>query len=80
MLYAIYSKTLGQVILHLDTIRISGFHTYVTGYDDDHNPIRFVMDRFNYLEDYYSSYGYCHMISYTKNGVTTPCSEYYALS
>ena len=80
MLYAIYDGVLGRVVLHLDTIRIDGFNTYVTGYDDEHNPIQFTMDRFKYLDDYWSGYGYCHMVSYTKQGVTTPHNKYYALS
>ena len=80
MLYALYHRELGTVILHLDTIRISGFNTYVTGYDDDHNPIDFIMDKFDFLEDYSGGYGYCHITSYTKDGVTTPCSVYQALS
>lgn len=80
MLYALYHRELGQIILHLDTIRISGFNTYVTGYDDDHNPIDFIMDKFDFLEDYSAGYGYCHIISYTKNGITIPCNIYQALS
>lgn len=80
MLYALYHRSLGQVILHLDTIVISGFNTYVTGYDDDHNPIDFTMDKFDFLEDYSGGYGYCHIISYTKDGVTTHCNAYHALS
>lgn len=80
MLYALYHRELGQIILHLDTMCISGFNTYVTGYDDDHNPIDFIMDKFDFLEDYSGGYGYCHITSYTKDGVTTPCSVYQALS
>ena len=80
MLYALYHRELGQVILHLDTIHFSGFNTYVTGYDDDHNPIDFIMDKFDFLEDYSGGYGYCHITSYTKDGITIPCNIYQALS
>ena len=81
MLYAIYTNELGRVILHMATVRISGFNTYVTGYDDDDNQIDFVMDKMCHLDDYFSSdYGYCHIIAYIKDGARTECSLYQSLS
>lgn len=79
MLYCIYMRPLGKVVLRLDTIKISGFFTYITGYDEDHNRIDFVMDRMRYLDDYDADCGYCHIVSYTTNGVTVPCNCYQAL-
>ena len=71
---------LGVVVLHLDTMRISGFNHYVSGYDSDHNRIDFIMDRFAWIDDIVYEYGYCHITSYTKCGVRTPCNLYQSLA
>lgn len=71
---------LGEVVLHLDTMRISGFYHYVTGYDLDRNPIHFVMDRFAWIGDVIYEYGYCHIVSYSKGGIVTPCNVYQSLA
>ena len=80
MLYTIYLPIFGEIRLHLDTLQINGRLHYVTGYDDDHNRIDFAMDRFSWLEDHFNEYGYCHIVSYTKDSVTVPCSIYRSLS
>lgn len=80
MLYALYIRPLGEVILHLDSISIDGFKIFITGYDNDHNRIDFTMDKMAYLEDSPCDCGYCHIVSYVKNGITTPCNIYRALS
>ena len=80
MFYTIYSEEFGHITLHMYTIHISGFHTYITGYDEDKKPVNFVMDKLCYLDDYITDYGYCHIISYTKDGVCTKCNLYQSLS
>ena len=79
-MYTLHLSPLGEVTLHLDTVHISGFNIYLTGYDDDNNRIDFTMDKLCYLEDIPYDFGYCHILSYTKNGISTPCNIYRSLS
>ena len=81
MLYAIHTAELGKVMLHTKTMSFHDKNIHITGYDDDDNQISFVLDKICYLEDYFSSdYGYCHIVSYTKDGVCTKCNMYQSLS
>lgn len=80
MLYTMHLQPIGTITLYLDSTFISGFNTYITGYDNNHNPIYFIMDKFCYLDQYPDDYGYCHIVSYEMNGVCTPCNIYRALS
>lgn len=79
-MYTLYLSPLGEITLHLDTIHISGFNIYLTGYDDDKVPIDFVMRKIKYLDSDNENFGYCHIISYTRNGVSTSCNIYRSLS
>lgn len=81
MLYVINTAELGRVILHMSTMSFHDIYIHVIGYDDDDNQIRFVLDKICYLDDYFSSdYGYCHIVSYLKDGVCTECNMYQSLS
>ena len=80
MIYAICLSPFGEVFLDLDTMKVSGFFVYIRGHDCNHNHIDFVMDRFMHLEDYATDYGWCHIVSYTTDGITTPCNLYRTLS
>lgn len=80
MFYLMRTQVLSNVVLYLETIQISGFFVYISGYDDDRNQINFVMDRFIFPEDITYDYGYCHIVSYTKNGITTMCNLYQSLA
>lgn len=50
-MYTLHISPLGEVVLHFDTIRISGFNVYISGYDEDRNRIDFTMDKFRYPDD-----------------------------
>ena len=76
MMYTLYLSPLGEVVLHFATIQISGFYVYISGYDEDRNRIDFVMDKLQYPDDSPYDCGYCHIISYAMQGVTTPCNIY----
>lgn len=78
-MYTLYFPSLGEITLDLDTIFLCGHIFHIIGYDDSHSRIKFTMDKLSCLEEYYYDYGYCHIISYTKDGVTVPCSFYHAL-
>lgn len=80
MVYTINTKELGRIILHEDTIVRRGRIIYMLGYDDKHTPIRFVIDKMCHTNDYVLDYGYCHIVSYTKDGVCTECNMYQSLS
>ena len=80
MIYTLCLSPFGEVSLHLDTIHISGRNIHISGYDYNHSRIDFIMDRLSYLDDYFADYGYCHIISYTQHGITTPCNIFRALS
>lgn len=78
-MYILHLFPLGEVRLYLSTILIYGFNIYISGYDEHHNRIDFTMDRMHYPEDYPNVMGYCHIISYIKNGITTKCNTYASL-
>ena len=80
MVYKLYFASFNIITLHFSTMRISGRKTYITGYDDNNERIDFIMDRFQHPDDEPYDYGYCHIISYVKNGVSTPCNIYGALA
>ena len=80
MIYALYIKPFGVVTLHLDTVVISGFNLYVTGYDCNKSRIDFVMNKFTFLEDDVYDCGYCRIKQYTKDGVTTTCNIYQSVN
>ena len=76
MLYTVHIRPLGEVTLCLDTITISGFYIFIVGYNDNKDRINFTLDRLCYLEDSPYDYGYCHIVSYSKDGVSTQCNVY----
>lgn len=76
MLYTLHIRPLGEVTLSLDSINISGKNIFITGYDDNRNHIDFTLDKLCYLEDSPYDYGYCHIVAYRKNGVSTQCNVY----
>lgn len=75
-LYTLYLRPLGEITLHLDTVSFSGRNIFMNGYDSNHERILFTFDKFNYPEDVPSDYGYCHITSYMKGGICTPCNTY----
>ena len=79
-MYTLYVPALGEVTLDLDSIFLRGHLFYIIGYDDSHSRVEFIIDKLSCLEDYYHDYGYCHILSYTKDGVTTHCNLYRSLS
>ena len=79
-MYTLYIPTLGEIALDLNTIFLRGHIFHIIGYDDSHSRIEFIMDKFSCLDDYYYDYGYCHIISYIKDGVATPCNHYHSMS
>lgn len=79
-MYTLYLQPIGEVVLHFDTLRISGKNIYISGYDDDRNRVDFVMDNIQYPDELPYDCGYCHISSYTMHGVIVPCNEYKALS
>lgn len=75
-MYTLYIPTVGEVILRFATIRISGHKVYISGYDEEHNRLDFVLDKLVYPDDHHQDFGYCHIISYTMRGKTVPCNYY----
>lgn len=75
-MYVIYLHPFGRIILRHHTIHILGRYIYISGCDEDHNRIDFTLDILKYPGDAISCYGYCHIVSYTTQGVTTPCDLY----
>ena len=75
-MYVLHISPLGRVVIYLSTIIISGFNIYMTGYDEDHNRVDFVMDKISYPDENPEGCGYCHILSYTMHGVTVPCNTY----
>ena len=75
-MYVIYLHPFGRIVLRHHTIHILGSHIYISGYDEDRNRIDFTLDIMKYPGDTVSNYGYCHIVSYTAQGVTTPCDLY----
>ena len=80
MYYDLYFADSVPIVLHLDTLRISGFLQYVTGYSDDHTRIDFTLDALEYPEDPPFDYGYCHIIAYTVSGITKQCDIFGAIA
>jgi len=78
-MYTLYLSPLGEVILHFDTLRISGFNIQISGYDEDHNRIDFMMDKLSYPDDRPYGCGYCHILSYSIQDEVTPCDIYRSL-
>ena len=79
-MYTVYVPDLGEVWLDLDSLVLLGHIFHIIGRDDSRSRIEFVIDKLSCLEDYYNDYGYCHILSYTKDGVMTPCNLYCSLS
>ena len=78
-MYILHLSPLGRIILRLNTIRISGFEIHISGYDEDRNRIDFTMSKICYPEDSPYDCGYCHIVSYVKDGILTPCNIYRSL-
>ncbi len=78
-MYTLHIPTVGEVVLHFATIRIDGFKIYISGYDEDHNRLDFILDKLAYPEDSPYGCGYCHIISYTMHGKTMPCDKYHSI-
>lgn len=72
-MYVIYLHPFGRIVLKHDTIFILGKFVYISGCDENHNRIDFVLDIMRYPD---GLRGYCHIVSYTIQGVTTPCDLY----
>lgn len=75
-MYTLHIPTVGEVILYFATIRISGLHIYISGYDEDHNRLDLTLDKLVYPEDSPYDCGYCHILSYTMHGKVVPCNTY----
>ena len=78
MRYTIYVPSLGEITLHLSTATFSGRTIFMRGLDNNHERINFTFDQFVY-PDSEKSCGFCHITSYTKGGVYTPCNMYQAV-
>lgn len=75
-MYTLHIRSLGRIILHISTMYVCGAMIHVSGHDDDNNIISFIMDRFICPDDSYYEYGYCHIVSYIKDGILTACNAY----
>lgn len=75
-MYTLYLPTIGEVVLRFATIRIDGFHIYITGFDEDHNRVDLTLDKLVYPEERPEDCGWCHIISYIAQGKTVPCNMY----
>ena len=76
ILYTIRVPGVGLVGVYYDDIRIRGFNTYMTGYDEHSNRIYIVADRVVYQTDRQYDCGWCHIVAYTMHGETVRCSYY----
>ena len=72
-MYVIYLHPFGRIVLRHDTIFILGKFVYISGCDENRNRIDFVLDVMRYPDEFR---GYCHIVSYTVQGVTTLCDLY----
>ena len=79
MRYTLYLHPFGEVTINLDTVDIHRHLVFVVGYDSNHNRVRLMIDKLCRLNDYPCDYGYCHIVSYTAYGITTPCNIYASL-
>lgn len=78
-MYTLYLLPIGEVSLYFSTVRISGYHIYISGRDQQHNQVDLVLDKLCYPDILPGNCGYCHILSYTVNGNTTKCNLYRAL-
>ena len=75
-MYTMYLLPIGEVVLHFNTLRISGRNVYISGYDEDKNRIDFTMDNLCYPDESPYDCGYCHITEYSMHGKTTTCNAY----
>ena len=76
IIYTVYLPDIGGLTLYFDTISVSGFNIYISGFDSDHNQVTLTLDRLVYPDEHPEHCGYCHIISYTMHGQTIPCNYY----
>ena len=79
ILYTVHLPKIGEVRLYFDTICISGFNIYISGYDEKNNDITLHLDKLVYPDSRPEDCGYCHIIAYSTQGVTTSCNIYRAI-
>lgn len=79
VMYTLYIPTIGEVTLHFATIRIHGFKIYITGFDDEHNRLDFILDKLVYPDEQPEGCGYCHINSYELHGKTVPYNKYHSI-
>lgn len=75
-MYVIYLHPFGRIVLRHHTIHILGSHVYIAGYDENHTQIDLTLDAMKYPGDGIFACGYCHIVAYTAQGVTTLCDLY----
>lgn len=75
-MYTLYIPTIGEVTLCFATIHISGSKIYITGFDDEHNRLDFILDKLVYPDERPEGCGYCHINSYTMHDKTVSCNYY----
>lgn len=78
-MYTLHIPTVGEVVLHFATIRISGFKIYISGYDEDHNRLDFILDKLIYPDESPYDCGYCHILSYTMHDKTVQYNKYHSI-
>lgn len=76
ILYTIHIQGIGEIRLYFDSIRVHGYHIYISGLDDNQNQIDLTLDRLIYPNSRPDDCGYCHIISYTMNDKTVSCNLY----
>lgn len=76
IVYTVHLPNIGELILYFDSIRVHGFHIYISGYDPNHNPICLTLDKLVYPDNHPEECGFCHIIAYTLNGNVVPCNYY----
>lgn len=76
VVYTVHLPVIGELTLYYDSIRVHGYNIYISGYDNEHNPIELTLDKLKYPQERPGDYGYCHIISYTIRGQVVHCDIY----
>ena len=79
-MYLLDIYPLGRIRLYIDSIVVCGSNIYILGYDDDRNNISFTLDKIGHPNEFPNGTGYCHIVSYTKNNISTQCNKYVSFS
>lgn len=68
--------TVGEILVDLATMFLSGATIYLRGKDEAKNPCTVICSRISWNDDYSYDYGWAHIIGYMVNGEHTACNHY----